>query len=210
MIDKQDIGRMLTAMAEDLNAARHELTELDNIIGDGDHGTNMDRGFQAVMKELPELLQHDDVGAILHHAGMTLMNTIGGSAGPLYGTLFMWAGMTCRGAVEVDALTFAGALESGAYGIAEIGGAHEGDKTMLDALFPACRALRESLNKGAALTEALAAAAQAAEQGVDYTKTIVANKGRASYISKRSLGHQDPGATSVLILLRAMQRSLPD
>lgn len=208
MIDKQAIGRMLTAMAEEMHTARHELTELDNAIGDGDHGTNMDRGFQAVMKQLPKLLEQDDVGAILHNAGMTLMNTIGGSAGPVYGTLFMWAGMTCRGASEIDAQVFAGALESGAYGVAEIGGAHEGDKTMLDALFPACRALKESLQKGEALTDALAAAVQAAEQGVEYTKLIVANRGRASYIGERSLGHQDPGATSMMLLLRAAQRTL--
>lgn len=208
MIDKQAIGRMLTAMAEEMHTARHELTELDNAIGDGDHGTNMDRGFQAVMKQLPKLLEQDDVGAILHNAGMTLMNTIGGSAGPVYGTLFMWAGMTCRGASEIDAQVFAGALESGAYGVAEIGGAHEGDKTMLDALFPACRALKESLQKGEALTDALAAAVQAAEQGVEYTKHIVANRGRASYIGERSLGHQDPGATSMMLLLRAAQRTL--
>ena len=208
MIDKQAIGRMLTAMAEEMHAARHELTELDNIIGDGDHGTNMDRGFQAVLKQLPKLLEQDDVGAILHNAGMTLMNTIGGSAGPVYGTLFMWAGMTCRGASEIDAQVFAGALESGAYGVAEIGGAHEGDKTMLDALFPACRAMKESLQKGESLPEALAAAVQAAEQGVEYTKLIVANRGRASYIGERSLGHQDPGATSMMLLLRAAQRTL--
>lgn len=208
MIDKQAIGRMLTAMAEEMHTARHELTELDNAIGDGDHGTNMDRGFQAVMKQLPKLLEQDDVGAILHNAGMTLMNTIGGSAGPVYGTLFMWAGMTCRGASEIDAQVFAGALESGAYGVAEIGGAHEGDKTMLDALFPACRALKESLQKGEDLTDALAAAVQAAEQGVEYTKHIVANRGRASYIGERSLGHQDPGATSMMLLLRAAQRTL--
>ncbi len=208
MIDKQAIGRMLTAMAEEMHTARHELTELDNAIGDGDHGTNMDRGFQAVMKQLPKLLEQDDVGAILHNAGMTLMNTIGGSAGPVYGTLFMWAGMTCRGASEIDAQVFAGALESGAYGVAEIGGAHEGDKTMLDALFPACRALKESLQKGEAFPEALAAAVQAAGMGVEYTKLIVANRGRASYIGERSLGHQDPGATSMMLLLRAAQRTL--
>lgn len=208
MLGKAEIENLLRDMAAGIQEARKELNHLDNEIGDGDHGTNMDRGFQMVVRRLPEIMQHDDLGQILHEVGMTLLSTIGGSAGPLYGKLFMQAGQACRGCRELDAQRLALALQAAAMGVSQTGMAVEGDKTMLDALYPACRALQKGLTEGKTPPEAVADAVAAAEAGVEYTKTIVANKGRASYLGERSLGHADPGAVSSCLLMKSLQRIL--
>lgn len=208
MIGKSEIESVLRNMAAGIHEARTELNHLDNEIGDGDHGTNMDRGFQMIVKRLPELMQHDDLGKIFHEAGMVLLSTIGGSAGPLYSKLFLQAGQVCQGCREIEEKRLSIALQAAAMGASQIGMSTEGDKTMLDALFPACRALQKGLEENKPLPEALADAVEAAQAGVEYTKTIVANKGRASYLGKRSLGHADPGAVSSCLLLKSLQHSL--
>ena len=204
MIGKAELEKMLLAMAEDIHEGKAELSRLDS---NGNHGTNMDRGFQAVVRKMPELMQKDDLGEILHDVGMILIGSVGGSSGPLFGTMFLRAGMVCKGHDTIDAQTFALSCQAAELGVAEVGMSAEGDKTLLDALCPAHRALQQSLTEGKSLAEALAAAVEAAEKGVEYTKTIVANKGRASYLGERSLGHPDPGAVSMLLMLKATLRA---
>ena len=135
---------------------------------------------------------------------MQLVSTVGGASGPLYGTAFMKAGMACKGLTELDGPAFVKAMEAAVDGIKMRGKATEGEKTMLDALCPALKALQDDVAAGKSLKEALADAASAAEKGVEYTKTIIATKGRASYLGERSVGHQDPGATSALYLLQVL------
>ena len=179
------------------------MTELDNEIGDGDHGINLARGFEAVEKKLPSLAG-GDIGALLKGVGMQLVSTVGGASGPLYGTAFMKAGMACKGLTEIDGPAFVKAMEAAVDGIKMRGKATDGEKTMLDALCPALKVMQDDVAAGKSLKEALQDAAQAAEKGVEYTKTIIATKGRASYLGERSLGHQDPGATSSLYLLQVL------
>lgn len=190
-------------MAKKIEAEKEYLTELDNEIGDGDHGINLARGFEAVEKKLPSLAG-GDIGALLKGVGMQLVSTVGGASGPLYGTAFMKAGMACKGLTEIDGPAFVKAMEAAVDGIKMRGKATEGEKTMLDALCPALKVLQDDVAAGKSLKEALQDAAQAAEKGVEYTKTIIATKGRASYLGERSLGHQDPGATSSLYLLQVL------
>lgn len=190
-------------MAKKIEAEKEYLTELDNEIGDGDHGINLARGFEAVEKKLPSLAG-GDIGALLKGVGMQLVSTVGGASGPLYGTAFMKAGMACKGLTEIDGPAFVKAMEAAVDGIKMRGKATEGEKTMLDALCPALKVLQDDVTAGKSLKEALQDAAQAAEKGVEYTKTIIATKGRASYLGERSLGHQDPGATSSLYLLQVL------
>ena len=190
-------------MAKKIEAEKEYLTELDNEIGDGDHGINLARGFAAVEKKLPSLAG-GDIGALLKGVGMQLVSTVGGASGPLYGTAFMKAGMACKGLTEIDGPAFVKAMEAAVDGIKMRGKATEGEKTMLDALCPALKVMQDDVAAGKSLKEALQDAAQAAEKGVEYTKTIIATKGRASYLGERSLGHQDPGATSSLYLLQVL------
>lgn len=190
-------------MAKKIEAEKEYLTELDNEIGDGDHGINLARGFEAVEKKLPSLAG-GDIGALLKGVGMQLVSTVGGASGPLYGTAFMKAGMACKGLTEIDGPAFVKAMEAAVDGIKMRGKATEGEKTMLDALCPALKVMQDDVTAGKSLKEALQDAAQAAEKGVEYTKTIIATKGRASYLGERSLGHQDPGATSSLYLLQVL------
>ena len=189
--------------AKKIEAEKEYLTELDNEIGDGDHGINLARGFEAVEKKLPSLVG-GDIGALLKGVGMQLVSTVGGASGPLYGTAFMKAGMACKGLTEIDGPAFVKAMEAAVDGIKMRGKATEGEKTMLDALCPALKVMQDDVAAGKSLKEALQDAAQAAEKGVEYTKTIIATKGRASYLGERSLGHQDPGATSSLYLLQVL------
>lgn len=197
------MAAIVEGMAKKIEAEKEYLTELDNEIGDGDHGINLARGFEAVEKKLPSLAG-GDIGALLKGVGMQLVSTVGGASGPLYGTAFMKAGMACKGLTEIDGPAFVKAMEAAVDGIKMRGKATEGEKTMLDALCPALKALQDDVTAGKSLKEALQDAAQAAEKGVEYTKTIIATKGRASYLGERSLGHQDPGATSSLYLLQVL------
>lgn len=202
-LDTKQMAAIVEGMAKKIEAEKEYLTELDNEIGDGDHGINLARGFEAVEKKLPSLAG-GDIGTLLKGVGMQLVSTVGGASGPLYGTAFMKAGMACKGLTEIDGPAFVKAMEAAVDGIKMRGKATEGEKTMLDALCPALKVLQDDVTAGKSLKEALQDAAQAAEKGVEYTKTIIATKGRASYLGERSLGHQDPGATSSLYLLQVL------
>lgn len=195
------------AIAKRIEEEKDFLTQLDNEIGDGDHGINMARGFQAVEQKLPALADKD-IGAILKGVGMQLVSTVGGASGPLYGTAFMKAGAACKDMMELDGAGFATALDAAIGGIKMRGKAQEGEKTMLDALCPAYQALQAGLTAGNDTKTSLQSAVAAAEKGVEYTKTIIATKGRASYLGERSLGHQDPGATSSLYMLQTILANL--
>lgn len=202
-LDTKQMAAIIEGMAKKIEAEKEYLTELDNEIGDGDHGINLARGFEAVEKKLPSLAG-GDIGALLKGVGMQLVSTVGGASGPLYGTAFMKAGMACKGLTEIDGPAFVKAMEAAVDGIKMRGKATEGEKTMLDALCPALKVMQDDVAAGKSLKEALQDAAQAAEKGVEYTKTIISTKGRASYLGERSLGHQDPGATSSLYLLQVL------
>lgn len=202
-LDTKQMAAIIEGMAKKIEAEKDYLTQLDNEIGDGDHGINLARGFEAVEKKLPSLAG-GDIGALLKGVGMQLVSTVGGASGPLYGTAFMKAGMACKGLTELDGPAFVKAMEAAVDGIKMRGKATEGEKTMLDALCPALKVMQDEVAAGKSLKEVLQDAAAAAEKGVEYTKTIIATKGRASYLGERSLGHQDPGATSSLYLLQVL------
>jgi dihydroxyacetone kinase-like protein len=200
----------LRAAAARLHAEAPALTALDQAIGDGDHGINMDRGFAAIVAKLDagEAPNPDDVAAsadLLRLAGKTLISTVGGAAGPLYGTAFLRAAGAVAGAAGGSAgATFAAALEAAATGIGTLGKSTTGEKTMLDAIVPAAEAARVAADADASTAEVLNAAAAAAEAGAAATVPLLATKGRASYLGERSIGHRDPGASSAAILLRLL------
>ena len=203
MIDAKQMTGMIEAIAHRIEAEKDFLTQLDNEIGDGDHGINLSRGFKAVEEKLPSLAGKD-IGTILKTTGTQLVSTVGGASGPLYGTAFMKAGNAVKGMESIDATGFAAAMEAAIGGIRMRGKAEEGEKTMLDALCPAYRALTAALDEGKDLKTAIEDAVAAAAKGVEHTKEIIATKGRASYLGERSIGHQDPGATSSLYMLEAV------
>ena len=182
------------------NAQR--LTDLDAAIGDADHGINMDRGMTAVLAALDEAAP-TDMPALCKQVGMTLVKSVGGASGPLYGTFFLRMAGALGSGDGVDAADFAKALRAGVEGVVQRGRAEAGDKTMFDALAPALDALDAALGSGVDLAAALAAATVAAETGRDTTESMVARKGRASYLGQRSVGHIDPGATSAAMLIAA-------
>jgi phosphoenolpyruvate---glycerone phosphotransferase subunit DhaL len=177
------------------------LTRLDSAIGDADHGINMDRGMKAVGAKL-DGLEGDDIGAMLKTVGMTLVSSVGGAGGPLYGTLFLQMGMATAGKTELGPEDWAAALDAAVNGVQMRGKAEPGDKTMVDALIPARDAFSAAVAEGASFEEALTRSAQAAEEGMLATTPLVAKKGRASYLGERSAGHQDPGATSSYLLVK--------
>ena len=183
------------------------LTQLDAAIGDADHGANMDRGFQAVLAKKSEL-QNNDIGALLKVVAMTLISKVGGASGALYGTFFLQASTTSQGRAELSESEFGSLLEKGLAGIVSRGKAAIGDKTMVDALQPAIKAYRHSVESGETLEQALSKAVSAAEEGLKSTVPLVARKGRASYLGERSAGHADPGATSTLLLFRSAAEAL--
>ncbi|MFE7168452.1 dihydroxyacetone kinase subunit DhaL [Streptomyces sp. NPDC057616] len=183
---------------------RHKdhLTQLDSAIGDADHGTNLDRGFTAAAAAVADLAP-DTVGAVFIKTGTTLISTIGGASGPLYGSAFRALGKALD-VPAADPLAFAGALAAGLESIQKLGAAVPGDKTMIDAYAPAVAAFTEQARQGTGLADAAAAAADAAEEGMRATTPLQARKGRASYLGPRSVGHQDPGATSTALIFRAL------
>ncbi len=183
------------------------LTGLDAAIGDGDHGINMDRGFQQVLAKI-EPVKDKDAGTLLKTTGMALVGSVGGAGGPLYGTFFIRAGAALDGKAEVADRELVGALEAGLKGVVERGKANLNDKTMVDALTPAIERAKARLNEGASIADALSAAVEAAEAGMKATIPLKALKGRASYLGERSVGHQDPGATSSYYLLRSLREAL--
>ena len=197
------VYQCLKEIGDKIMANKDFLTDLDREIGDADHGVNMARGFAAVVEKVPE--DEGDIGAALKKTGMTLLSTVGGASGPLYGTAYMEAAKVFAGKTAVSPEDFKAALEAAIAGIQKRGKAVKGEKTMLDALMPAYDAFSEKVDAGADLNEALDAACAAAAEGVEYTKTIAATKGRASYLGQRSVGHQDPGATSATLTLETIR-----
>jgi dihydroxyacetone kinase-like protein len=193
----------VTEFADSVTAAKDQLTKLDQAIGDGDHGANMSRGLTAVVAKL----SGDTPGDVLKGVGRTLISTVGGASGPLYGTAFREAGKALGDADPADDAAFAAALRAGMDGIVRLGKAEPGDKTMIDAWTPALAALDAALGSGAALAEAAVAAATAAGDGAEATIPMQARKGRASYLGPRSVGHQDPGATSSTMLFAALAKA---
>jgi phosphoenolpyruvate---glycerone phosphotransferase subunit DhaL len=187
---------------------RDYLTQLDSAIGDGDHGTNMNRGFEAVEKALAGQNGSVPPGRLLILAGKTLVSTVGGASGPLWGSALRAAGRSLGDAESFEAPELAGALDAAIAAVIDLGAATPGDKTMIDALVPAAEALRNGLDSGVALPVAVTAACQAAEEGARATVPMLARKGRASYLGERSIGHQDPGATSATLILRALERAV--
>ena len=193
----------LKAIGEKIIDNKDFLTDLDREIGDADHGVNMARGFSAVIEKVPS--EEGDIGAALKKTGMTLLSTVGGASGPLYGTAYMEAGKVLAGKTSLTAEDFKVGLEAAIAGIQKRGKAEKGEKTMLDALMPAFDAFTEALESGEDFNSSLQAACEAANNGVEYTKTIAATKGRASYLGERSIGHQDPGATSATMTLETIR-----
>ena len=190
-----------------VHASRDLLTHLDSAIGDADHGANMDRGLSAAVAALSEQ-PPETAAALFKKVGMTLVSTVGGASGPLYGTLFLRMATAAGDATEIDATRLAIVLRAGLDGVVARGHAEAGDKTMFDALAPAVDALEAALASRFSLAEALIAAHQAAENGCRATIPMQARRGRASYLGERSVGHQDPGATSVVMLVAAAASTL--
>ena len=196
----------MTGSAAAIEAEADHLTQLDSAIGDGDHGINMTRGMRAVTAALSDA-DEPAAGKRLILAGKTLVSTVGGASGPLWGSALRRAGRSV-GDGRLDGAALVAALDAALAAVLELGAAEPGDKTMVDALGPAVNALRERLDAGDALPDALGAAADAAEEGARATTPMQARKGRASYLGERSVGHQDPGATSTALLIRALGGAL--
>lgn len=203
MVSKEQILQWLQAVALVLEQNKDYLTQLDAAIGDADHGINMNRGFQKAIAQLPSVADQD-IGSILKAVSMTLISTVGGASGPLYGTLFLRASTMVTGKQELSDEDMVIFLQATVDGVLQRGKAHVGDKTMLDSLAPAVDAFKDAIAEGASTPEALEKAVAAAEAGMKSTIPLVAKKGRASYLGERSSGHQDPGATSTYLILKAL------
>jgi dihydroxyacetone kinase-like protein len=196
--------RWLQNGADTFDAHKDELTQLDAAIGDADHGANMARGFTAVRGKLAEL-KGKDIGAIFKTVAMTLISTVGGASGPLYGTFFLQAANAANGKSELTAQEVSSTFDAGLQGLIHRGKAAVGEKTMVDALVPAVEALKPAGNDS--LADAIVRAVAAAKKGAESTVPLVAKKGRASYLGERSSGHLDPGAASSVLLLEALQKA---
>jgi phosphoenolpyruvate---glycerone phosphotransferase subunit DhaL len=199
-VSRDDVVTWIKAVAGMIAENSSYLTELDSAIGDADHGANMERGFKAVINKLPEV-SDKDIGTIFKTVGMTLVSTVGGAGGPLYGTWFLQAGMKTAGKMELTLADWTEALDASLSGIIMRGKAELGDKTMVDALTPAVNALKQAIEENKPLNAALKLSASSAQKGMEATIPLVARKGRASYLGERSAGHQDPGATSTYLML---------
>ncbi|MGH4137843.1 dihydroxyacetone kinase subunit DhaL [Clostridium sp.] len=194
---------ILNKIANVIEENKGYLCELDAAIGDGDHGINMNKGFIAVREKLNGN-NGSDIGEILKKTGMALVSNVGGASGPLYGTAFMKAAIEANGKASIDIKDFIKILEAALGGVMMRGKAVRGEKTMIDAIAPAIDAMKEALKSGLIPIEVLKASKDAALKGVEYTKTIIATKGRASYLGQRSIGHQDAGATSSYLILNTI------
>lgn len=206
-INGKKVIEILTQIAAKIDENRGYLSELDATIGDGDHGINMSKGFKAVTEKLKED-DGVDIAGILKKTGMALVSTVGGASGPLYGTAFMKSSMSVNGKTEIDIKDFSNMLKDALDGIKMRGKAKAGEKTMIDALEPALEAINKGIEQGLESKEILKLAKEAAYNGVEYTKTIIATKGRASYLGERSIGHQDAGATSSAIILETIYEAI--
>lgn len=207
MITRDVLLNIVENMAHAMKENREYLTDLDAKIGDSDHGINMDKGFSSVL-EKTEDLKDKDCGTILKTVAMTLISKIGGASGPLYGTAFLKSAVVVQDKMEINKEDAVYILDESIKGVKMRGKAEKGDKTMLDALIPAYEAFKQSIEDGEDMIEASYKAQEAAYHGVEYTKGIIARKGRASYLGERSIGHQDPGATSSYLLLKTVWSTL--
>jgi dihydroxyacetone kinase-like protein len=201
-ISSSQIFAWVERYAKHIAEQKDYLTQLDAAIGDADHGANMHRGLKAVLAKKAEL-QNADIGVLLKGVAMTLISTVGGASGALYGTFFLQASVMAGSKTELTPSEFGSVLEKGLAGIVLRGKAAVGDKTMIDALQPGIKAYKRSIDSGETLEQALSKAVSAAEEGLQSTVPLVARKGRASYLGERSAGHPDPGATSTVLLFRS-------
>ncbi len=208
IVNAETISSWLAEVESQIRQQSDYLTQLDAAIGDGDHGTNMRRGFDAVGKALAGQSPDTPPGRLLIVAGKTLVATVGGASGPLWGSALRRAGRLLGETESFDAEELSSAIDAALAGVVELGAAAPGDKTMVDALGPASLALHEAIGAGRALDDAVCAAADAARAGAESTVPMRARKGRASYLGERSIGHQDPGATSVAISIEALARTV--
>ena len=200
MADSKKVLEIIRAIGLKMEAEKEDLTEL---IGDSDHGINMARGFAAVEGKLPDL-EGKDIGTILKTVGMTLVSTVGGASGPLYGSAYMKAGMALAGKEEMDMDDFLSMMDTAVQAVEQRGKATVEEATMLDAMVPSLKAMKDAAAEGKSVREALEAGVRAAWAGAEHTKDLVATKGRASYVGERGLGHQDPGATSYSYMLEVI------
>lgn len=198
---------IVCAISNKIDEEKDFLTQLDNEIGDGDHGVNLARGFKAVEQSI-NTNKDKDIGTTLKNIGMVLLGTVGGTSGPLYGTAFMKAGTYMKDKYEMNINDFIECLKVANEGIMMRGKSTQGEKTMLDAMIPAYEAMFKACNEGLDSKQIFNKGVEAAWAGVEYTKTIIATKGRASYIGERSIGHQDPGATSFTYILETIAKEL--
>ncbi|MEL9991325.1 MAG: dihydroxyacetone kinase subunit DhaL [Thermoproteus sp.] len=202
-LDVEDFINIINKIRIYINDNMEYLTSLDAAIGDADHGINMARGFNEVIKRLNSLNRSaTDIGTILNTVGSTLLETVGGAAGPLYGMFFMNMALVASNKREVDIDTIIAMFKNGLKGVQDIGGAVPGEKTMVDALYPAINALSNSARN---ILDMFQRALEEAEKGMLATKDMIARKGRASYLGERSIGHQDPGATSSYLIIKAFR-----
>ncbi|WP_407641953.1 dihydroxyacetone kinase subunit DhaL [Calothrix rhizosoleniae] len=206
-MNQTQIIQWMQKFADTIEKNKDYLTELDAAIGDADHGINMDRGFKKVMEKLPTLA-NQDIGNILKTVSMTLISSIGGASGPLYGTFFLRGSTAVMGKQELTPEDTLKLLQAGLEGVIQRGKAQLGDKTMVDVLSPAVEAFEQAVDDEKTTEEAMENAIAAAEEGMKGTIPIIAKKGRASYLGERSMGHQDPGATSTYLMLRSLLESV--
>jgi dihydroxyacetone kinase-like protein len=206
-MDAATITSWMREIYADVRKEKDHLVQLDAAIGDGDHGTNMARGFEAVVQAL-ETDEGSPPGKLLILAGRTLVSTVGGASGPLWGSALRSGGRVLGDQPTFDGMQLVEVLAAALASVKDLGTAAVGDKTMVDALEPAVETLRASLASSASIDEALQAAAGAAENAMRATIPMQARKGRASYLGERSIGHQDPGATSTALIIRALQRAV--
>jgi dihydroxyacetone kinase-like protein len=204
-VDSAFVRSWIEEIASAVEVERDHLTQLDSAIGDADHGVNMQRGFSAVVAKLAAA-ESLPPGKVLTTVGATLISTVGGAAGPLYGTAFREAGKALGEDDQIDPTQLLAALRAGLEGIQRLGAATEGDKTMVDAFAPAMTAFAGEIDAGGSLLTATTRAREAAEEGMRATIPLQARKGRASYLGARSVGHQDPGATSTALIFSALER----
>ncbi len=202
-MNQAQVIEWLQKFADAIEQNKDYLTELDAAIGDADHGINMDRGFKKVMEQLPTVVDQD-IGSILKKVSMVLISSVGGASGPLYGTFFLRGSTVVMGKQELAPEDTLKLLQAGLEGVVQRGKARLGDKTMVDALSPAVEAFRQAVDDRKTTESAMKSAIAAAEQGMKDTIPMIAKKGRASYLGKRSIGHQDPGATSTYLMLNSL------
>ena len=202
-LTKQQVVDWLMRCGEVFTQQRDFLTRLDTEIGDSDHGLNMNRGFNKVVEKLPSVADKD-IGFILKNTGMTLLSSVGGASGPLFGTFFIRAAQSTNAKQSLDLAELHQMMQEGVEGVVMRGKAEPGDKTMCDVWWPVVESLGQSAEQQLSVAEALQRASERAEQAVESTTTMQARKGRASYLGERSIGHQDPGATSVMLMMKTL------